>query len=111
MSWQAVCSVTELGDGEFVESRIGGVDLLVVRSGDAVVACPPVCPHQAEPLREAGICSDGVLTCTKHLWQWDLSTGVPLGEAEAPLLLYPTRTEAGVVHVYVERELRYADDD
>ncbi len=40
-----------------------------------------------------------VLTCSKHLWQWDLETGDPLGPAEKRLAVAPVRIENGKIFV------------
>lgn len=109
--WRAVLRAEELAPDELRAVTVGDIPILLVRSGEAVLACPPVCPHQEEALEEAGMCSDGVLTCTKHLWQWRLPDGAPLGEAERPLLLYPTKTDGGVIYVSAEAALSYADDE
>ncbi len=109
MAWHQVLPEGELGDGDLREVEAGGVTVLLIRDGETIAACPPLCPHQDEVLHDAGLCVDGVLTCTKHLWQWDIRTGEPQGEAERPLLLYPVRIEGGAVQVCVERELRYPE--
>jgi nitrite reductase/ring-hydroxylating ferredoxin subunit len=91
--------------------EVEGVKILVARIDDAFVAFPPLCPHMAEPLETSGICADGVLTCTKHIWQWELKTGAPMGEAEKPLLHYPIKLEADALWIHFERELTYDYDD
>ena len=60
-----------------------------------------------ERLEVSGICEGGVLTCSKHLWQWEMSTGEMRGEAEKPLLLYEVRQENDDVLVNIEKELEY----
>ena len=50
----------------------------------------------------SGVCSEGILTCTKHIWQWDLRTGGELGDAEKPLALYPTKRVGDEVWIDVE---------
>lgn len=106
-SWRPVLLAEELAPDELRTVVVDGIEILLVRSGDAVLACPPLCPHQQEALEDAGMCSDGVLTCTKHLWQWRVPGGEPIGEAERALLLYPAKTDDGVIHVLFTGELRY----
>ena len=81
------------------------------RLGGAFFAYPPLCPHMAEPLEISGVCDGTVLTCTKHLWQWDMRSGNPLGMAERELLLYPVKTEGADVLVDLEKELVYSYED
>jgi toluene monooxygenase system ferredoxin subunit len=64
-----------------------------------------------EPLIESGVCDRGVLTCTKHLWQWDLGTGDMVGMAEKPLLMYQVRRDGDDVLAFVEHELTYEHDE
>jgi len=107
MAWKRVCAATSVPDNALLKAEVDGVTLVVAKLGDEFRAFPPLCPHMAEPLELSGVCSDGVLTCTKHLWQWDMRTGAEQGAAERPLLLYPTKCEAGEVLVEIERELVY----
>lgn len=106
MNWQRACALSDLADKSMKPMSVGGIDLLVIRSGNAVSAIPPSCPHMLAALAEELF--DGcVLTCTKHLWQWTIDDGQPTGLAEAPLLKYQTRQEDGQLYVNVETELRY----
>ena len=40
-----------------------------------------------------------LITCHRHLWQWDVRTGEALGQAEAPLLRYEISEEDGVLYM------------
>jgi toluene monooxygenase system ferredoxin subunit len=107
LAWQRLCSVAEVANERLLPVEVQGVKILVTRIGDTFVAFPPLCPHMAEPLDVSGICADGVLTCTKHIWQWELKTGAPMGEAEKPLLHYPLKLEGDALWIDFERELSY----
>jgi toluene monooxygenase system ferredoxin subunit len=85
--------------------------VLLTRVDGSFVAFPPFCPHMAEPLEISGLCADGMLTCTKHIWQWDLASGEPRGEAERALLYYPVRLDGNDLWIDFEHELRYEYDD
>jgi nitrite reductase/ring-hydroxylating ferredoxin subunit len=111
LSWQRLCSAAEVPDDSLLPVTVQGVRILVARIDGAFVAFPPLCPHMAEPLETSGICADGVLTCTKHIWQWELNTGAPVGEAEKPLLLYPVKVEGDALWIDFERELTYEYED
>lgn len=106
MNWKRACALSDLEDNSMKPMTVGGIDLLVIRSGDTVRAIPPSCPHMRTALAE-GFFDGCVLTCIKHLWQWTVDDGKPMGQAEAPLLKYETRQEDGQVYVNVETELRY----
>ena len=109
MNWKKVCAVSELDDKSMNSMTIDGIEVLVIRSGNTINVIPPSCPHMLTALTE-GIFDGCVLTCTKHLWQWNIEDGTPLGQAEAPLLKYETRQEAGEVYANVEKELSYEYD-
>ena len=111
MAWQRACSVNEVTDDRLTKVTVNGIVILVARVGDTFAAFPPNCPHMAEPLEISGVCGDGTLTCTKHIWQWDLRTGGELGDAEKPLALYPVKVEGDEVWIDAERELTYRYDD
>jgi nitrite reductase/ring-hydroxylating ferredoxin subunit len=55
-------------------------------------------PHEAVPL-EQGVQDGSVLTCLEHLWQFDLHTGAPMGDAEVGLTGYRLKEEAGDLYV------------
>ncbi len=107
MAWKRLCAASSVPEGALAKFEVDGIAVLVARLEGEFYAYPPLCPHMAEPLELSGLCSEGVLTCTKHLWQWDMRSGAELGAAERPLLLYPTRLEAGELFVEIERELVY----
>ena len=61
-----------------------GVKVLIANAGDTYYGYQGVCPHQDVCLDE-GFFDGATLTCHQHLWQWDITTGEPVGLAEAPL--------------------------
>lgn len=96
--WEAACDAADFDGEEMMECRAGERDVLLVRLGDRIVACPAICPHLEERLA-FGFADGNVLTCSKHLWQWDLETGDPLGVAEKRLPVAPVRIENGKIFV------------
>ena len=77
MAWTKVCEKSEIPVGSIkkVWARIGGgIPIAVAHHKTGYVAIPPVCPHLEEPLEESGLVVGCKLTCTKHLWSWDLET-------------------------------------
>ena len=77
----------------------------------AMLLSPPVCPHLEEPLEESGLVIGCKLTCTKHLWSWDLETLELQDEAELPLKTYDVKVEDDNIMVYVTEQLEYAFDE
>ena len=109
--WRKVCAAADVNDGELKRFQAGEIAVVVVGVGDEYRIIPPFCPHMAEPLHESGICRAGTLTCSKHLWQWNLLTGKEQGPAERPLLFYQSEVREGEVWACVDKELVYEFDE
>ena len=107
MGWKRVCGVGDVDVDALRRFEVDGIALVVTNLGDEFRAYPPACPHMEEPLEQSGICTNGILTCTKHLWQWDMRTGEEQGPAEKPLLMYDVKREGDDVMVLIEEELQY----
>jgi nitrite reductase/ring-hydroxylating ferredoxin subunit len=106
MAWEKVCKASEISAGKMRAVSAGGVPIVLLHGERGFMAIPPSCPHMANPLAEGAF--DGcVLTCTKHLWQWSIPDGEPIGEAEMPLLIYQSEVRDGEIWVKVETELAY----
>ena len=111
MSWKKVCAVSDVPENTLEKFDVDGIELIVANYGDGFRAFPPRCPHMEEPLCDSGVVFDGMLTCTKHLWQWDMSSGEKVGIAEKELLFYEVKQEDDDIYALVEEELEYEDDD
>lgn len=107
MSWIRVCKTTEVAENSVKKFWIAGIPLLIVNYGTGFRAVPPVCPHMEEPLEESGVVANCILTCTKHLWAWNLLTLDKLGETERPLRTYEVKQENGDVLAFVDGEILY----
>ncbi|HEV8440363.1 MAG TPA: Rieske 2Fe-2S domain-containing protein [Methylomirabilota bacterium] len=100
--WKTVCRRDEVPDNGMKEFSVDGAfKVLVVNAGGEYFAYQAQCPHESVPL-EQGIHDGSVLTCLEHLWQFDVRTGAPLGDAEAGLSGYRLKEEGGVLQVWVE---------
>lgn len=111
MSWKRICGVGDVAVNKLQKFTVDGIDIVVANMGGEFRAFPPVCPHMEEPLMDSGICDGNVLTCSKHLWQWDLNTGAKVGVAERDMLLYEVKREGGDVMANLEKELVYDWED
>jgi len=101
-SWKRVCRTTEVDVDGMKEFAVDGTGVLIVRTADACFAYQAMCPHEAIPL-EAGVCDGAVVTCLEHLWQFDVRTGAPMGDAEKGLTGFPIKEEDGEVYVMLAR--------
>lgn len=111
MSWTYVCDVSDVEPNTLKLVDAGGVRMVVANYGGGFRAIPPICPHMEEPLDESGVIANCVLTCTKHLWAWDLRTLDMQGETEKPLKTYELKQEDGKLLAFVAEELTYDFDE
>src|SRR5207247_1048947 len=51
---------------------------------------------------EEGIHDGSTLTCMEHMWQFDLKTGAPLGDAQEGLKEYRLKEEHGDLYIALE---------
>ena len=112
MSWVQVCKATDVPENGVKKFKTAsGISILLVNYGSGFRAVPPVCPHMEEPLENSGVVAKCILTCTKHLWAWNLLTMEKLGETERPLQTYEVKQEGGNVFAFVDREIIYEFDE
>ena len=74
MTWKKVCAVGDVAENAVAEYDLDGTKIAVVRAGEDVFAYPLRCPHMEEPL-SSGFCDGATVTCSFHLWEWDMRTG------------------------------------
>ena len=107
MSWKKIYATDQVPHNSLKKFDVDGIAVIVANYGDGFRVFPPFCPHMEEPLAESGMLEDGLLTCSKHLWQWDMRTMDMLGMAEKPLLSYDVKCEGDNVMANMESELIY----
>jgi nitrite reductase/ring-hydroxylating ferredoxin subunit/(2Fe-2S) ferredoxin len=97
-TWTRVCASGDVPVNGIKEFSIDGASLIVVNAGDAFVAYQAMCPHEAFSLGD-GVCDGSVLTCLEHMWQFDVRTGAPMGDAQEGLKKYELKEERGELYV------------
>jgi toluene monooxygenase system ferredoxin subunit len=107
MTWKRICDTAEVAENSVKQFNVDGVPILVANYGEGFRAIPPICPHMEEPLAESGVIARCILTCTKHLWAWNLKTLEMQGETERPLKIYNIKQENGAILANIEAELTY----
>ena len=107
MNWTRICGGDEVAPDSVKAFSAAGISLVVVNYDGTYKAMPAVCPHMEEPLENSGVVSRCILTCTKHLWSWDLRTLEKQGEAEKDLQCYETKEEGGSVFALLDKEIVY----
>ncbi|MEO5845993.1 MAG: Rieske 2Fe-2S domain-containing protein [Caldimonas sp.] len=98
MSRVHICKIADVPENGMKGFDVAGRRVLIAQSGDAYYAYQGICPHQEVCLDE-GFYDGSVLTCHQHLWQWDITTGAPVGLAEAPLERYDVQVDDGDLYV------------
>jgi toluene monooxygenase system ferredoxin subunit len=104
-----VCKLSDIpanGIRDFVIE--GGEKVLIANFSKRYYAYNGNCPHQGTCLAD-GFFDGAVLTCSKHLWQWDITTGKPIGLAEAPLQGYQVEIENDEIFVRQGSALKMAE--
>lgn len=96
--WTKLCASSEVDEGTIKQYCVNNIDVIVMRSKDVLSASQAICPHMDEPLKN-GLIKNGKLTCLKHLWQWDLSTGEKTGLAELNLQMYNVMEQDGSIYI------------
>ena len=100
--WKRVCRSEDVPANGMKEFPVNGTSVLIVHTGQAFVAYQAMCPHEAVALAD-GVHDGCVLTCLEHLWQFDLATGAPMGDATVGLKSYPLKQERGELYVQLDR--------
>ena len=78
--WRPAGLLSEIPDGGARDLVIGREELLLVRRGDTVKCFGAYCPHRGVSVDSRDIEADGLLTCYRHGFRFDLDTGECLSE-------------------------------
>ena len=107
--WIKVCELKDVPENNIKKFSVGDFDIVLANYGEGLRAFPPVCPHMREPLDVSGLLDQGILTCGKHVWQWDLRACTKASSmTEENLLFYELKEENGDIFVDVSEQLSYA---
>ena len=99
MAFQRVCSVEDIWEGEMQAFPLGNRQVLIVNGeGGILRAFDGVCPHQDYPLKD-GELEGNVLTCSMHLWQFDIVSGEGVNPTGCKLKTYALKVENGDILV------------
>src|SRR5262249_23379616 len=108
MSFTKICDVSDVATNSVKKFAVNGFSVLVVNYGEGFLVIPPICPHMEEQLEESAIVVRCAMTCSKHLWAWNLKTLEKQGtETEKPLAVYESKEEGGAIYADVDKELVY----
>jgi toluene monooxygenase system ferredoxin subunit len=98
--WQPLCPTSVVVPDEITECLLSdGTKTIAVRDSEGnVKVFQGVCPHQRRALAEGDLYDD-VLTCSAHMWSFDVRTGEGVRGTETGLAEYPSRIEGDQVQV------------
>lgn len=89
--WHAVSSVDDLTDSP-VRLACDDRELFIYKKDDNIQVYDSHCPHQVTNIPELAIAGD-TLTCPKHGWSFDLTSGDCIEKGNRPLKSYKTKIE------------------
>ena len=80
--------------------EVDGQPIVLVYPIDGeVVAIQGFCPHQQFSLAEGDFDGHKVLTCSAHVWQFDVTTGQGINPQDCELARYPVKIEQDEIYV------------
>lgn len=101
-----ICKASEVPEGGMKGFDTAlGVRVLVAQANGTLHGWQGMCPHQEVCLDE-GFFDGSTLTCHQHLWQWNIETGEPIGEAEMPLERYELERDGDDVFIVQSSALK-----
>lgn len=112
--------VDDFPAGEGRTRQVGGREVAVFNLDGELVALDGRCHHKGGPVGDGHV-RDGIVTCPRHWWRYDIRTGCLVGRPEVSLERFPLRVSGGRVLVDVppappeepwrERLLRLAHEE
>jgi nitrite reductase/ring-hydroxylating ferredoxin subunit len=102
-TWTPAIGLDQLPEGKGVRVTLDGTDVLLVRSGEGILAVANRCTHQGAPLHKGVLKLTGSMPteqCAVHGSVIRLRDGGVLrGPATQPLLAYDARVDGSTVEV------------
>ncbi|HHO69625.1 MAG TPA: carboxymuconolactone decarboxylase [Gammaproteobacteria bacterium] len=97
--WHDVAALDELPDGEVSRLDRDGRGLFIYRDGDTLRVYDSRCPHQVTNIPHLAL--EGTrLTCPKHHWVFDITSGECIEVGNRPLRRFEHRVEDGRLQVF-----------
>lgn len=102
-AWTSVMALEELAEGKPARVSLDGVPVLVLRTGDGVLAVGARCTHQGAPLERGAVRlagSEATITCPAHGSTFRLSDGRVLRPpARDPIPTFDARISSDMVEI------------
>ena len=101
--WRDTINVDDLWEGDMTAVLVDGEGVLLVNIDGQVRAYSNRCPHQASALDEGDLDGD-TLTCAKHMWEFNATTGRGINPDDAQLKSFGCRVgDDGTIYVDIGR--------
>jgi len=100
--WTDLCAIDEVGEKP-ARRDVGGVPVVIFRTGQDIVALADRCTHRGGPLHEGSV-DGGCITCPWHGSVFDRSGHVVSGPATRPQPALETRRVDGRIQVRRDEE-------
>jgi nitrite reductase/ring-hydroxylating ferredoxin subunit/alkylhydroperoxidase/carboxymuconolactone decarboxylase family protein YurZ len=97
--WHDVAPLSAVEDGETRLFDCDGRHLFVHRSADEYRIYDSRCPHQVTDIPNLAL-EGATLTCPKHNWQFDVTTGQCIAKGSHPLRQFDTKSENGTLYAW-----------
>jgi len=92
--WHDVMAADSIGAGEVARVDCDGRGLFVYRTGEGFRAYDSRCPHEETNIPHLAL-QGTTLTCPKHDWVFDITSGECIGKGDKPLKQRQTKLEDG----------------
>lgn len=103
--WQRVCALLDLPNQELAQREVGGMNLVLLRRGDDVLALVDQCTHMSGPLSEGQLTYDGGSPCVQCPWHASVFRMTDGKVVHGPATAHQPRFETRVVDGQVEVQL------
>ena len=85
---QPIAKLVEISPGNKKLVKINELEVVLINDWGNFFACENYCPHQGSPML-AGIVKNGIISCPRHGWHYDLTTGICAEHPDNILLVFP----------------------
>jgi nitrite reductase/ring-hydroxylating ferredoxin subunit/alkylhydroperoxidase/carboxymuconolactone decarboxylase family protein YurZ len=98
-AWHTVGPLEELPHGEISYRDCDGRSLFIYRDGETLKVYDSRCPHQVTNIPHLAL-EGNRLTCPKHNWQFDVTSGECIAVGDRPLNEFEHRVDSGTLMVF-----------
>lgn len=96
-----MCRESQLSPGQWIEKRILTRRVAVFNDGSTLHGIEADCKHMKASLA-GGEVKDGIVTCRRHGWKYDLATGRCLTVEKMSLKVYDVEVSDGDIYLTMD---------